>query len=186
MVEEKKQLPIGDLLTRAGILSSETLSKRLDVAKTIGQTLGQTLVQLGDLTEAELKSAVQIQSLYLDAVLSEADAVETMSLVRQDWLCLEEALDRIGFMDDDNWTSKLGELMVAAGVLDEPALLQALKIAVEDSRPLGHILVESGMIKPIFVAKALSVQKRIRNGQLTREAAVDELRSCSTEETLEV
>ncbi len=184
MAEPRKHMLIGEMLTQAGILSSATLDRRLEAAQLIGQPLGLTLLQFGDLTELHLISVVQLQSLYLDGALSLEQALAAVKMVHKDNYCTEEALERLGFIEMAAWTSRLGELLVGAELLNEAAVYEALYHALKECRPLGHILVRRGMLKPVVIAAALSVQKRIRAGELSREDGLQQLRQSAESDSL--
>ena len=181
MAEDNKSIRIGDILVGAGILSSEILDSRVDVARLLSQPLGQTLVQFGDVTNYQLISAVQLQSLCLDGVLPLDVAVEAMGLVRNSDCYLEAALEKVGFIDSNAGTTRLGELLVDAELVNQDQMTMALDIAFRECTPLGQVLFHLGLISPAIIVKSLAAQKRVRSGQLTRAEAVLELAALAKE-----
>lgn len=175
---------IGELLKSAGLLSADLLEKRLEVSRSIGQPLGQTLLQYSDLNELQLISVLQVQSLQRDKVLSSEETMTAIKVIFEQSLCLEEALEHLGMIDREGWTNRLGELLVSSKHITDSSLHKALYLALKDCRPLGHILVQEGMVKPVVVAKALSVQKRLREGLLSPDNGMLELKLNPTDETL--
>jgi serine/threonine-protein kinase len=181
--EERTFTLIGDLLEKADMVCRAVLNERLKVSKALGQPLGQTLLQAGDLTDNQVIATVQVQSLIHDGVLTIEQAVETLNLVTRERLCLEEALEKIGLLEE-NWTNKLGELLSSAQLVNKTDLHKALYLSLRNCRPLGHVLVQEGMLKPVMTARALSVQKRIRSGLLSQEEGLNELKLDPADVTL--
>ena len=64
---------------------------------------------------------------------------------------------------------KLGELLVAAGVLDEARLKAALAEQKKWGGKLGRILIELGFVKEEIMVKALSHQLQLPAVDLTRD-----------------
>jgi serine/threonine protein kinase len=182
--ERKTLALLGEILEKAGVVTTEKLHERLATAQVIGQPIGETLLQFGDLTHSQLIAAVQLQSLHNDGVLTLEQVAEAMRIVCKDSAYLEEALEKIGFIERTSWTNKLGELLVAGRHLDDAALQKALYLSVKECRPLGHILMQEGMVRPAVIAKALSVQRRLREGLLNAHEGLRELYLKPQEETL--
>lgn len=179
MLEGNTLILIGEVLTRAGILSSEQLQDRLEITKTIGQPLGQTLLQLGDLSKYQLRCVVQLQSLMGDGLLDEDKAVTATKLVCQDGCSLEQAFEKIGVVSESAWRSRLGQLLLDSGVLTRRRLARGLVVATRQCSPLGHCLIQLGLLDPSILSLALSLQRDVRTGRKTRDQALSELRASS-------
>ena len=182
MEEESRALRVADLLVESGLLTAELLENRLEIAKQLGQPLGQTLIQTGDVTRYQLLCVIQLQSLCLDGALPADSAVEAMKLIAHEEYFLEDALAAVGCANDSMWTAKLGELLLHAGAISEQELKTALDIAFHDCSPLGQVLLRTGLARPSLIAKALGVQKRIRQRELTKAQAIDELKEFYAQE----
>jgi hypothetical protein len=183
MIEENKTVRIGDVLTGAGVLTAETLTERLEVAKLLGQPLGQTLVQSGDVTRYQLLCAVQLQSLCLDGVLSHKLAIDAMKLVHTEEAYLEDALKKVGFVEDEAWTAKLGGLLLQAELITDVQLTTALDLAFRDMTPLGQILVQHRFVTPQIIARALAVQRSLRNRDMSRAEAIEQLKAVAEKDS---
>ncbi len=181
--EERTFTLIGELLEKAGMVSRELLIDRLKTSKALGQPLGQTLLHAGDLTEHQVIATVQVQSLLHDNVLTLEQAIESLRLVSREKLCMEEALEKLGLLEE-NWTNRLGELLSSAQLINKTDLHKALYLSLRNCKPLGHVLVQEGILKPIMTARALSVQKRMRSGLLTPEEGLSELKLDPADVTL--
>ncbi len=169
-------LRVGELLTEARIFSQAVLESRLAISKTIGQPLGQTLIQMEDLTQYQLLSIIQIQSLLNDGILTRQQALYGVKLICGAKMTLEDALTEAGYMDQGRLTTKLGELLVAAGLINQSELETALDASICLCLPLGQMLIHEGKASPEVVAKALSLQRQLRTGALSRKQAVCELK----------
>ena len=173
-----RELPIrvGELLVQAGMLTEEQLEDRLDMARTIGQPLGQILLRSKDLNRYQLICMLQIQSSILDGVITLAQGLQVVQLVCRNGIELGEALCTVGIDTFQSSTFKLGEILIEANLITQLHLVDALTDSLQSSLPLGQVLVQSGRIRPDVIAKALSIQKNVRNGKFTRSEGITKLR----------
>jgi len=184
MEEQTKPIRVGDILINAGMLTSEVMNNRAETSKLLGQPLGQTLIQEGDVTRYQLMCVVQLQSLISDGALSLDLAVSAMKLVHEDECFLEDALKDLGFVEEERlWKTRLGDLLVEAGIINEVQLKCALDTAFRDCTPLGQTFLRAGFVAPAIIGKTLELQKRIRSKEIAREDAVKELRSLHEKDT---
>lgn len=177
MGNDTEPVRIGELLTRAGVLSPEEVREQLEIAGTIGQRIGQTLVQLGKLADHQLLSVVEVQSLLADGAISLDMAVGAVRLVCNDDVYLEDALKQMGASDSCAESSRLGELLRASGLVRQDELCRALSMCLTDGIPLGHALLRLKILNPRVLADALAAQKRIRAGETTIADAAHELKA---------
>ncbi len=190
MAKELSNLRLGDLLTAAGLLKIEELQEAAYIAKNQSLPVGRVLIMSGYLSEALLRSAIKVQSLVKDDVLSLALAQKTLALLAIEPMELETALQKVGWVRPSNMrTNKLGELLSAAGIVNKMQLDLALAQSEHSGLPLGRALVNFGLISEELLASALSAQIFIRDKRITREQAVTALiaakeRAVSLEQTL--
>lgn len=173
MEESPGPLKIGELLVKSGVLTSEQLENRLELARVIGQPLGQILLESGDLTKYELVCAIQIQSMILDGVLPVESGVASLKAICRDERDFKEACDASASAAP---TCRLGELLLGAQIVSPSQLIDAISAGFQTSMPLGQTLVHARVVRPDLVAAALSLQRKIRAGQLSRDDAMQELR----------
>jgi hypothetical protein len=176
MEADLKSIRIGELFTRAGILTSEELDQRLNVAKKTHQPLGRALVNAGDLTSYQLLGSVQVQSLLLDGLLNLASAVKAVELIGKQDVSYDDALKQIGFVADEFLTCKLGEMLVESGVISQIDLFRALSRSFETCMPMGVSLVEKDVVSQTVIDSALELQTAVRNSKLARKEAIEQLR----------
>ncbi|HEY9712478.1 MAG TPA: hypothetical protein V6C72_03350, partial [Chroococcales cyanobacterium] len=173
MAPQPNQIRIGDLLMAAGILSSEYIKEALHNFEKRGLPIGKVLVLSGYLTEAQLRTALEVQSLLNDGLVPLEIATSVLSLSHQRGLSLAEAFQESGFVQpEDQQTNKLGQLLVSAGVVSNQQLDESLKTNVRTGLPLGHIFCFSGLASQHLVETALLAQNLIRRGLIERQAAI--------------
>ncbi len=91
-------------------------------------------------------------------------------------VALEAQLESECFCSQDGSEARLGELMVAAAILDANSMNVLVETAKAKKLPLGHVLVLDGGLSKSVVAKALQLQCRVRASAMSFDQAVAELR----------
>ncbi len=170
---------LGDLLTQAGLLEAKSLREAMMIAKQQGLPVGRVLIMAQFISEPNLQAAVQAQSLIKDG-LTEADlAIEALKRCASDNVTLDQALADLGWTDTSTTLSnKLGELIIEAGILTEDSLKEGLVQADQSGFPLGRVLVSMGLMSEQLLASALNAQILVRDGKISREQAIQGLKSC--------
>ena len=93
-----------------------------------------------------------------------------------DVLALEEQLVSESFCAQHGEEARLGELIVAVGLLNEKSMCLFVETAKERNLPLGHVLIRDGDLSRAIVAKALRMQCLVRENRISFDQAVAELR----------
>jgi hypothetical protein len=168
-------IKIGELLVRAQALTEGRLHQRLDLARQLGLPLGQILIQSNDLSKEALMNCIHVQSLALEGLITLETAVQLIRDMHKRNLSLEEAIGEAG-LEDQHLTHRLGELLLAAECISHDSLAWALLTSGELGVPLGHVLIQTGVVAPDIVGIALTTQRQIRMKIMTVEEAVDRLR----------
>ncbi|HEY9789841.1 MAG TPA: hypothetical protein V6D22_05555 [Candidatus Obscuribacterales bacterium] len=170
------QIKIGQLLVRAGVVSDGQMNQRVDLARQLGLPLGQILLQSKDIGRDQLLSAIQVQSLVLEGLISLDTAVEIIRRIYKTGATIDDALSKEGIAKQ-HLTHRLGELLVASGYLSEEGLAWALLTAGEIGVPLGHVLIQTGVVVPDIVGLALTTQRQIRMKAISVDEAIDRLKN---------
>ncbi|HMP53489.1 MAG TPA: hypothetical protein PKD05_18215, partial [Candidatus Melainabacteria bacterium] len=170
---------LGDLLTQAGLLEAKSLREAMMIAKQQGLPVGRVLIMAQFISEPNLQAAVQAQSLIKDG-LTEADlAIEALKRCASESVTLDQALADLGWTGTSTTLSnKLGELIIEAGILTEDSLKEGLVQADQSGFPLGRVLVSMGLMSEQLLASALNAQILVRDGKISREQAIQGLKSC--------
>ena len=178
MTQDATLIPIGELLTRSGVLTQESLNEALEKAKERSLPLGKVLVMLGYIKGKELKAAVEAQSLINDQMLSLELAASALSLVYKNDVKLTDALGQLGWRKQKTGsTNRLGELLVEAEAVSWDQLDEALKTSTETGLPVGRVLVFRKYIANEVLLACLTAQKLIREGVINRDQAVQGLKA---------
>lgn len=169
-------IKIGELLVRAGVITEGKLNQRLDLARQLGLPLGQILMQSNDVDKEQLINCIHVQSLVLEGLITLETGVELIRKISKKSMTLEDAIAEAG-LGDQHLTHRLGELLLAAGCISEESLAWSLLTSGELGVPLGHVLIQTGVVQPDIVGIALTTQRQIRMKIMTVEEAVDRLKT---------
>ncbi len=149
---------IGELLMQAEILSSDFIRDALERFEQRGLPIGKVLVTSGYLTESELRQALEVQSLVNDGHLPLELGVTVLRVAHKEHISLNDAFQRSGLVQpEDQETNRLGQLLVAAGIVTDRDLEEALQINIRTGLPLGHVFCFHGYVsQALFVHGAAS------------------------------
>ncbi len=180
---------IGELLVSASVVKPEVLLEALQVAKKSSTPLGRVLMTIGELTERDLETAIEVQSLLRDNVISAEFGVRALNLAVKNCVSLEEAFKELGWKAPTREVmvgNELGELLLEAGVVSRADLDSALRQSRENKLPLGRCLVLARTLTSALLASALTAQVLLRDGKITRKQALDGLKAAQKKhQTLE-
>lgn len=164
---------IGELLMQSEILSSDFIRDALERFEQRGLPIGKVLVMSGYLTESELRQALEVQSLVNDGHLPLELGVTVLRVAHKEHISLNDAFQRSGLVQpEDQETNRLGQLLVAAGIVTDRDLEEALQINVRTGLPLGHVFCFHGYVSQAILYTALQVQESIRRNAIGRPEAV--------------
>lgn len=174
-------LPIGELLVRAGLVSQNQIDDAAREAGTRDRLIGRVLVNRGDLAPDKLRAALTAQSLMRDGVIDSFKAFKALSNACCNNIPFEAALATI---EDPSKTPaapveptcKLGELLLAAAVIDETTLNRCHEKSLKTGDPLGVTLVAEQHVSASYLDAALELQVRVRDGMFSREQAIAALK----------
>ncbi len=175
---EKSDLRLGKVLIDIGMITEQDLDYALKLAREVGLPVGRVLVMSAFVSEANLQSAVQIQSLLKDALLEREDARKVSAILLRSNLTLEQALEQIGWVKPGDLSSnKLGELLIDAGYVNGEQLQDALVKSRSSGVPFGRLLVLNMVLPESLLSSALNAQILIRDGKVTKEQAIQGLKA---------
>ena len=178
MTSEAGGVRLGDLLTQAGLLRPEELREAMQIAKHQSLPVGRVLIMSGFLSDGQLRAAVQAQSLLKDGVITLDVVLQALSIVGKEEMPLEDAFRQLGLdVQQSQPTNKLGELLIEAELVTREVLDQALGQSTQSGLPLGRILILTGALVEPLLSSALNAQVLVRDHKITREQAVQGLKS---------
>jgi len=137
-----------------------------------GLPLGRLLISLGSLTDELLATALNAQSLIRAGNISRVQATAGLIAAHRRQAPLEEANNEPLRLRGPHRTSiRLGELLVAAGVLSHLEVGQALQTGLIEEKWVGQALVEAGRLSAPMLLNALTIQEMVANETLSAEQA---------------
>ncbi|CAN5322069.1 hypothetical protein BH11CYA1_BH11CYA1_15300 [soil metagenome] len=174
-------LPIGEILIQAGLVSQIQLDEAVRENGTRPRLLGKTLIARGWLKPEQLRAALQAQSLLRDGIVDSFRALKALGIACTFEKSFEEALQEISAPHTsaaapDRDTCKLGEMLVNAGIIEKSEMDAAHKKSLERGEPLGVVLVAEGLLTESYLDAALELQVRVRDGMFSREQAIAALK----------
>ncbi len=92
-----------------------------------------------------------------------------------DGLALELDLEEQGFVSLPGTHARLGDLLVASGIVDSKEIEFAVIFAKNAKIPLGRALVQAGRINRSTIVHALKQQTLVRLGQVSLEMAIENI-----------
>jgi hypothetical protein len=176
--QEPTTIRIGEILERAGLVTPGDLSEAVSVSKRLAMPIGRILIMSGCVTEGLLKAALDAQTMLRERLISVDTAIETLVKVAEEKISFQQALERTDPQHlAGSTTSKLGEILIEFGLLDETLLRQATVRSLETGMPLGTTLVTMNLLSPALLPAVLRASDQIRSGEVEREVAIAEFRS---------
>jgi hypothetical protein len=92
-----------------------------------------------------------------------------------DAIAFEDQLKEDGFVPHAGAIARLGELLLAAGVIDSEILEASLAATKVEQLPLGRFLVKNQHLPPEIVIRALKLQSLVRLGKISVDSANEKL-----------
>jgi hypothetical protein len=103
-----------------------------------------------------------------DGKITREDAIQGLRSAKKHKITIEQSLSDSGvYRMPTRHTIRLGELFVLAGLLSESDLMNLLEIGLLNEKPIGEVLIESGLINRELVSAALRLQAMVQDGTLT-------------------
>lgn len=181
---------IGELLVAAGVIRQEVLAEALQVAKKSSTPVGRVLMTIGELTERDLLAAIEVQSMIRENLISSEFGIRALQVSIKGRLPLDESFRRLGWQPpaerDLVPSGELGNLLMAAGIVDKAVLDDCLRQSEENNLPLGRCLVLARAVSSNMLTSALTAQVLVRDGKITYEQAIAGLQAAfRKQQTLE-
>lgn len=177
---------LGELLVQAGMLTQIQLQEAVRHSKGKRLQIGQVLIMFGYLSPRDLQSALEAQSALRDKSVDYNLALRCLKIAYKIGGSFKDILQdhEGGTSQKKAPTSKLGELLVEAGVINNDQLTRAIEESLATGLPLGRMLVLHQSVSPEALKTALDVQTRVRDEMLTRDEALTAIREAGGLEPL--
>jgi len=169
---------LGELLVEAKILNLDGLNHAIELSSETGLPLGRVLVMCGYIQDRELEAAVKAQSLVKDGALTLQKAQSALAMLGKESVDFEDCLKKVGWIDANHPpVARLGELLLDADIIGQLQLEDSLKTSQETGLPLGRVLVLTNSVSEEMLSAALTAQVLVRDQKISREQAVQALKS---------
>lgn len=170
----KPTIRLGELLYEAGFIGHDEKEKFLEDAKESGLPLGRIILIYGNISKEMLSAALTAQVLVRDEKVTREQAIKALKTTRRRRIKLEESLKELGFYRQPiRPHTLLGELFIAANLVEEAEVLSALEMALEEELPVGQAMVQKGLINRADLELALGLQEMVVNATLSSDQATE-------------
>jgi hypothetical protein len=165
------------LLIAAEVLSETQINSARARSRDMDLSLGRALVLTGLISPSVMAAALNALVLMKNCEINKQEAIYGIKIATARRISLEQALILEGIYcpKTDAWI-KLGELFAIAGLLSESDGLWAVETGLNQGRPLGEILIESGLVSPESCEAALTFQRLVGEGQVRPKQAAELLK----------
>lgn len=156
------ELLIGTALIRWNFISQRELEAGLSLASLTNLPLGKSMCALNLLTETELRSSIEVQSMLRDGLLSEQESDRVMHLCRVKQVSLNRALAMTGLISLSGQRVRLGQLLCDLDYISQAELSRALQISQRTGLPLGSVLINCDLVEAEIVETVIRYQRTQR------------------------
>lgn len=163
---------LGDLLIESDAIERDLMKSRLTLAKASNLPIGRVLVTVKDVQNDLIDLALNLQVRLRMGELDRDEAVDRLYSARR---CIE-VITNVS-QGSVHQRTRLGQLLIAAGLIEEQTIERALGLSAERGEKLGETLKAMNLVRKEVVDATLAAQRLIREGTLTFEVAINELKS---------
>jgi signal transduction histidine kinase len=154
-------------------MTTARLSQLQSISQRTGLSIDRIIKDERDMPATLIQQCLKAQGLIETKRLHADVGIQALKLCREQVISLEQALSQLDW-DTRHYqlTCKLGELLLAAGCLNERQLADALEVCVASGLPLAKILVMRQVVSDNVSYAALTAQVLIREQTINLQQAV--------------
>jgi hypothetical protein len=173
---EESRFRLGELFLETGIVDLSAVSEGLSIARRTSFPIGRVLVMTGWVSDHDISCALEVQNLLRDGKIDKSLGKDLLRFAHLNKVDINEAFRLNGLTRSGDPSSRLGRLMLAAGVANEEMLSRANREAKRLNHTLGSALVMLRVITPKTLDGALNLQIMLRDRKITFPEAIDFLK----------
>lgn len=173
---QRTTIRFGEFLTALDLLPSDDLVNALKASKQLGIPIGRTLVVRRQISNEDLGRLLEFHGIYRRGLCDLEHVREAFKITKDKGLNIKDSLEAIGCRVDEIESVRLGELLLAAQLLDVDQLNSALSLQDLSGLPLGRVLCLHFNFASELIDAALGYQSSIRQKQISYADAVDRLK----------
>jgi hypothetical protein len=164
---------LGELFAETGIIDHSAVAEGLSIARRTSFPIGRVLVMTGWIDDHDINCGVEVQALLRAGTIDKELAKDLLRFSHLNKVDITEAFRLNGLSrHGDNPTSRLGKLMLAAGVADAGRLTQANREAQRHQCTLGGAMIMLRIITPKTLEGALNLQIMMRDKKIDFPEAI--------------
>ncbi len=173
---QRASIRFGEFLAALDLLPPEDLVNALRASKQLGIPIGRTLVVRRQISNEDLGRLLEFHGLYRRGLCDLEHVREAFKITKERGLNIKDSLEAIGCRVDEIESVRLGELLLAAQLLDVDQLNSALSLQELSGLPLGRVLCLHFNFASELIDAAVGFQSSIRQKQISYADAVDRLK----------
>jgi hypothetical protein len=169
----------GVLLLDSGLVTKAQLEHATKMSYETGTPIGRMLCLMGLLTPHLLSEVLAVQRRLRDQKITREEAVKQLARARSSKkrargdAAKELAADKAEQVVLRRL--KLGELLLMSGCISELDVMDALEVSLGQEKPIGEVLVDSGVLPASTLHKAIELQNSVNAGQISVTVAAQTL-----------
>ncbi len=169
----RQRVKLGELLVLSGLVNEPDLMTALEMGLIREVPVGQMLVEGGFITKRILDTALKLQEIVASHSLSALKAAEALRQVAERQIPLARAIAELDLTGTEvKERIRLGEMLKAAGIVNDNDIRKALRDARRNSALLGKILLVTGAIDEPTLHATLRSLMLVRDEKITMEQAI--------------
>lgn len=157
---------LGELFLEAGIISPVILNNCLVISKRTAMPLGRVLVMSGHVSDLDVECAIRTQRSVREGSIEVQMAKELLRFAHVHQVTIDEAYRLNGISRELGSLSRLGKLLLAAGIVSEESLKRGMRYSEQTGYPLGLSLVHLDLITERTLTTCINLQILLRDGHL--------------------
>lgn len=184
LLNQRNRIPrhcIGELLLDSGAVTATGLKDCAMIAKKANAPIGRALVMTGQVSDLDLDNALKTQRAIRTSTIPERLAKQLLRAAHAHQVTIEEAYKLNDIKMNDSTLSRLAKLILAADIVNEYGMKQAIGYADKTCYPIGQSLMHLEYLSEATLLNCFNLQILVRDGQLSFYDAVRALRAIEKE-----
>lgn len=170
-----KMMPrIGEFLVSADMVNANHVLIACEIGTEEDNNIGRVLMSRGHISEEALETALQLQEMIVNRVISYRRAVKLMRLSQS----LKAPISQI--LEESQTLDQVFALLRRSGVVTERLVRDVACEIVDFEDTVAEAMLARGLINPVHARIGLACLERMHRGQITETKAAFVLHHCST------
>lgn len=177
--QDDTTVKVGDLLTKAGLVSESDKVSAIEKGLVENIPVGQVLVQLGMVSPTSLEEALKLQRMVNEGQLSILQASEILRQANSRGVSVEVVMDeRNNKTQEADSLNKLMSLIRKADLIGAQEMQRAEILCRDLRMSLGEIIISKDLISSKLIEATTQAKKLIDDGIVTEKHAIKVLSFC--------